>query len=77
MTTLKYESSKSMRSAAIDATSSNEGTGGELKEYEMSEGWIMTTELVMFSRFNIMRKYAVSSGLLLNTCVKKTVLTTE
>lgn len=60
-----------MRSADIDATSSNAGEGGELKEYEISEGWIMTTELVIFSRFNNMRKYAVSSGLLLKTCTKQ------
>lgn len=60
-----------MRSAAMDATSSSAGAGGELNEYESKEGWIIARELVILSRFNNIRKYAVSSGLLLNTCNKK------
>ena len=45
-----------MQSAAIDATSNKAGAGGELKEYDISDGWIITAALVMLSRFNNMRK---------------------
>jgi hypothetical protein len=35
----------------------------------MSDGWIITTAFDTFSLFNIIVKYAVSSGLLLKTCM--------
>ena len=38
MTTLKYASSSSIRSGAIDATSRNTGEGGASKENEINEG---------------------------------------
>ena len=52
----------------MEATSNNAGAGSELNEYDISDGWIMTAALLICSRFNNMRKYAVSSGLLLKTC---------
>lgn len=52
----------------MEATSNNAGAGNELNEYDIRDGWIMTTALLIFSLFNNMRKYAVSSGLLLKTC---------
>ena len=57
-----------MRSAAMEATSNNAGAGSELNEYDISDGWIITAAFVMFSLFNNILKYAVSSGLLLKTC---------
>lgn len=52
----------------MEATSSKAGWGGELNVYDVSDGWIMTVAFEMFSLFSNMRKYAVSSGLLLKTC---------
>lgn len=56
MTTLKYASRSSIRSAAIDATSRNTGEGGESKENDINEGWIIATELVTVSRLSNIRK---------------------
>ena len=67
---LKYASSRRILSTAIAATSSRAGSGGLSKEYDIRDGWIITTELDTFSLFNSIRKYAVSSGLLLNTCIR-------
>jgi len=52
----------------MEATSSKAGSAGELNEYVVNDGWIMTVAFEIFSRFSNMQKYAVSSGLLLNTC---------
>lgn len=56
ITTLKYESSKRIRSAEIEATSNNAGAGSELNEYDIRDGWIMTAVFGIFSRFNNIRK---------------------
>ena len=55
----------------MDDTSSITGSGGKLKEYDIREGCIITTAFTIFSLFSNMRKYAVSSGLLLNTYIVK------
>mmetsp|Transcript_37541 Transcript_37541/g.63186 ORF Transcript_37541/g.63186 Transcript_37541/m.63186 type:complete len:352 (-) Transcript_37541:1396-2451(-) len=67
MTTVKKESSSRMRSAAMDCTSSSTGSGGPLKEYDSSMGWIMIRLFTTLSRCSSSRQCAVSSGELLNT----------
>lgn len=67
ITSVKYASNSRILSAAMDATSRGIGSGCELNVKETSQGWIITIEFETFSRFNIIRKYAVSSGLLLKT----------
>lgn len=74
ITRVKYESNSKILSAAMDATSRRIGSGGEWNEKEISEGWIITIELVTFSRYSIIRKYAVSSGLLLKTYKRESQL---
>lgn len=75
ITTLKYESSNKILSAAMEATSNNAGAGSALNEYDINDGWIITAALLIFSLSNNMRKYAVSSGLLLKTCQHISTLT--
>ena len=69
--TIKYASRRRIRSTLMDDTSSITGSGGKLKEYDIREGCIITTAFTIFSLFSNMRKYAVSSGLLLNTYIVK------
>lgn len=71
ITIVKYESKSRILSAAMAATSRRAGSGPEWNEKDINDGWIITTELATFSRFSIILKYAVSSGLLLKTCNKQ------
>ena len=71
ITIVKYESKSRILSAAMEATSRRAGSGPEWNEKDINDGWIITTELATFSRFSIILKYAVSSGLLLKTCNKQ------
>lgn len=55
MTTWKNVSSSRMVSGRTLAASSRAGCGGPWNEYDRSEGWIMTSEWVVVSRYRTER----------------------